>query len=87
MSIDNIAEGRRREIAEEFDDLLSEGKDTEEAGRLLAQKYNITPQDVEAIVRGERDTSMGSGDVPQEENGDEDDDGDPDDDPDGRKVA
>ena len=54
MAIDNIAEGRRREIAEEFDDLLSEGKDTEEAGRLLALKYNITKQDVEAIVRGER---------------------------------
>ena len=86
MSIDHIAEGRRREIAEGFDDLLSEGKDTEEASMLLCQKYSITREDVEAIVRGERDTSMGSDDVPQEENGDEDDDDD-DDDPEGRKVA
>ena len=80
MSIDNIAEGRRREIAEEFDDLLSEGKDTEEAADLLAHKYTITKEDVEAIVRGERDVAGG---VPQEENGDDD----PDDDPENRGAA
>ena len=60
MSIDNIATGRRKEIADEFDDLLSEGKDTEEAARLLGQKYSLSREDVEAIVRGER----GPGDDP-----------------------
>ena len=83
MSIDHIAEGRRREIAEEFDDLLSESKDTEEAADLLAHKYTITKEDVEAIVRGERDVAGG---VPQEENGD-DEDNDPDDDPENRGAA
>ena len=71
MSIDNIAAGRRKEIAEEFDDLLSEGKDTEEATQLLMQKYSLAKADIETIVREDHAVIL------QDENDE------PDDDPDG----
>lgn len=42
---------RRKEIALEFDELLRDGYDTDEAGDRLCEKYNIEKEDVIAIVR------------------------------------
>ena len=51
MSIDRIAEERKQEITDEFDDLLEEGEDTDEAADAVALKYGLTRDDVHAIVR------------------------------------
>ena len=47
----DIAPERRREIALEFDELLRDGYDTDEASERLCEKYSIEPEEVIAIVR------------------------------------
>ena len=47
----DIAPERRKEIAEEFDELLRDEYTTDEATDLLCAKYEIKPEDVISCVR------------------------------------
>ena len=53
--IENIAEGRRKEIADEFDRELAAGQTTDEAVEKLSIKYGITKENLKQLIREQRD--------------------------------
>ena len=50
-NIETISDDQLFGILEQFEQMLRDGKDTEEAGELVAERYGITKEDVHQIVR------------------------------------
>jgi hypothetical protein len=47
----HISDDRKLEIADQFEDLLEDGKDTDEAGETIGSKYGLTRDQIHEIVR------------------------------------